>query len=487
MSSSFKNLKYMRQSKLWFQKKLLPFYAFVFLSASTLNSQKYSPDWKSLDSRPTPSWFLDAKFGIFIHWGVYSVPAYRPIQEGLYASYAEWYYAKVYEYEENGGKEFHDKNYGVDFEYRDFGPMFKAELWNPEEWAKMFSDAGAKYVVLTSKHHDGYCLWPTKSKYKKKWNSMTVGPHRDLVGDLTKAVKNAGMRMGLYYSIIEWESSWTHRTETGYFIPNKLVDKYKIPEEKYATEHVVPQLKELVNQYEPSLIFSDGGEWDGDEEYYKTKEFLAWLYNKSPVRKKVVVNDRFAKNMPGKHGDYFSSEYKDAELDKSHPWEESRGIGKSYGFNRAENLSDYSSSKELIHELIEIVSKGGNFLLNVGPTADGRIPIIMQERLKDIGNWLKVNGNAIYGSRKSSVKAKKDIFFTEKSNFLYAILTKWKTEPIKIVLDTPLKIGGVELLGVNKLIDWTINGSILTINLPKLNFDELPCEDAWVLKITFQP
>ena len=142
----------------------LKFSVVLFLIAyGTSFSQNYAPNWESLDSRPIPEWFEAAKFGIFIHWGVYSVPAYRPLEDGLYASYAEWYYAKVYEYEENGGKHFHDSNYGESFEYRDFGPMFKAELWDPENWAKLFKDSGAKYVVLTAKHHDGYCLWPTKS------------------------------------------------------------------------------------------------------------------------------------------------------------------------------------------------------------------------------------------------------------------------------------------------------------------------------------
>ena len=259
-------------------------------------------------------------------------------------------------------------------------------MFDPGLWAKLFQRSGARYVVLTTKHHDGYCLWPTKSPYKKNWNSMEVGSKRDLVGELTDAVREEGLKMGLYYSIIEWESSWTHRTESGYYLLNKIVDRYKIPKDEYVDQHLIPQLKELVTNYQPSVIFSDGGEWDGSEEYWKTKEFLTWLYNDSPVKNEVVVNDRFAKGMPGKHGDYFSSEYEDTEaVGSGHPWEESRGVGGSYGFNRAENIDDYSSSEDLIHELIDIVSRGGNLLLNVGPTADGRIPVIMQQRLVDMG------------------------------------------------------------------------------------------------------
>lgn len=167
-------------------------------------AQPYEPSWSSLDKRETPSWFKDAKFGIFIHWGVYSVPSWRKVERARYASYAEWYYARVMNNRENGGYEFHRKNYGENFEYRDFAPLFKAELFDPDFWAGIFLQSGAKYVVLTSKHHDGYCLWPTKNAWKKNWNSMDVGPKRDLLGDLATAVRKKGLKMGIYYSITEW-------------------------------------------------------------------------------------------------------------------------------------------------------------------------------------------------------------------------------------------------------------------------------------------
>jgi len=237
---------------------------------------RYEPTWASLDSRPIPRWFVDAKFGIFIHWGVYSVPAWIRVREGRYASYAEWYEARVMG-ELKGDEDFHEQTFGKDFEYRDFAPMFKAELFDPDFWARMFAESGARYVVLTSKHHDGFCLWPTKSEYKKDWNSGDVGPKRDLVGDLTRAVRKKGLRMGLYYSMIEWETSRTHRTPSGRYIAQEMMDRYGIPADTYVDDHVLPQLKELVMNYRPALIFADGGEWDEDEDYWKTKEFLAWL------------------------------------------------------------------------------------------------------------------------------------------------------------------------------------------------------------------
>lgn len=465
-------------------KRLFVFSLFFF--PLFLQAQPYEADWRSLDKRPIPEWFEEARFGIFIHWGVYSVPAYRPLEEGLYASYAEWYYARVYKNEESGGKDFHDKNYGEDFEYREFAPMFRAELWDPEMWAKLFRESGAKYVVLTAKHHDGFCLWPATSAYKKNWNSMDVGPHRDLAGDLTRAVKNEGLKMGLYYSIIEWESTKTSRTKTGYFVPMEMVEKYQIPEERYVDDHLIPQLKELVVNYKPSLIFADGGEWDGSEKYWKTKEFLAWLYNDSPVKDEVVVNDRFARGMPGHHGDYYSSEYQDANIDKQHPWEESRGIGGSYGYNRAENLEDYSTSAELVSELIDIVSRGGNFLLNVGPTADGRIPVIMQERLIDIGKWLKVNGEAIYGCRSSiftGTEGNENFKFTQNGKTCYAFFTEWPEDKIEISIPEGTSIQKVRMLGVNVDATWNIRGNKLIVYPPHLTINQLPCLNAWTLRI----
>jgi alpha-L-fucosidase len=462
---------------------------FLFIANPILSAQEYEPTWDSLDKRPIPEWFLDAKFGIFIHWGVYSVPAWRKVTEGRYASYAEWYYARVMFDKDSGGEEFHIQNYGKDFEYRDFAPLFKAELYKPNDWAELFARSGAKYVVLTSKHHDGYCLWPTKSPYKKGWNSMDVGPKRDLLGDLFLAVRKKGLRMGLYYSIIEWESNWTHRTESGYFIPKYLVDKYNIPENKYIDDFMIPQLKELVNTYQPALIFSDAGEWDRTAEEWKTLNFLAWLYNGAPNKNEVVVNDRFGNDMPGKHGDYFSSEYQDAEgVGLSHPWEESRGVGGSYGFNRDEDIDDYKTSEELVHELIDIVSRGGNLLLNVGPMADGRIPVIMQQRLVDIGAWLDVNGEGIYGTRiwtKAAVNREKNpsIFFTKKGKSLYLICTKWPEKSVSVEGIEKTFETRVSMLGFKGDIDWETKSGTIVIFPPSVTPADIPCRYAWIFRI----
>ncbi|SKC79145.1 alpha-L-fucosidase [Maledivibacter halophilus] len=450
---------------------------------------KYQPNWSSLDSRRIPSWFQSAKFGIFIHWGVYSVPAWRKISDERFGSYAEWYYASVYSDYKNNDDDFHGRIYGKDFKYRNFVKDFKAELFDPDLWAEMFKEAGARYVVLTSKHHEGYCMWPTTNKHKKNWRVTDVGPNRDLLGDLSAAVRKQGMKMGLYYSIIDWETNWSHRPEGGYFVPERDRELYGIDEDKYVDEILIPQLKELVNTYKPALIFTDGGEWDFSEEDSKVKEFLAWLYNEAPNKNEVVINDRFCVGMPGKHGDYYSTEYRDIEgYGFIHPWEESRGIGKSYGFNRAENLWDYNTSTELIHELIEIVSRGGNLLLNVGPTADGRIPVIQQQRLKDIGDWLNINGKAIYETMPSNrVQSKeKEIFITETNKCNYVICRKWFDDEIEIYISDGLKIKNISLIGYNGDIKYYQDGNAVKIESPIVSPNTYQNSHAYVYELEIE-
>ncbi|MBS4179389.1 alpha-L-fucosidase [Lederbergia citrea] len=449
-----------------------------------MDNHKYQPNWDSLDSRIIPEWFQNAKFGIFIHWGVYSVPSWRKLSDERFGSYAEWYYASVYGNYKNYGDDFHKRIYGEGFEYRDFASSFTAELFDANFWAKTFKNAGAKYVVLTSKHHDGYCLWPTENKHKENWRVTDVGPKVDLLGKLTDAVKEQGMKMGVYYSIIDWETNKSHRPESGYFVPESDRQKYGIDEEKYPEEILIPQLKELVTKYQPSLIFSDGGEWDLDENISQTKEFLSWLYNEAPNKDEVVVNDRFCVEMPGKHGDYFSSEYEDVDhSNQGHVWEESRGIGGSYGFNRAESLENYSTSEQLIHELTSIVSRGGNLLLNVGPTWDGRIPVIQQLRLKDIGDWLKVNGEAIFETRPYNGMNHTTNKFTTNNNNIYCIMDAWPDEKEIFTLSKSIKIDSIQLLGLDSKLEYEMKSNKLIIKTPLVHPNKLPCQYSYVFKI----
>jgi alpha-L-fucosidase len=358
--------------------------ALVLSVCGGLSAQTYQPDWDSLDKRPTPEWFQDSKFGIFIHWGVYSVPAYAPV-----GKYSEWYWNSLAKGPKEKGEpnptyDFHKRVYGENFPYADFAPMFRAEMYDPAHWAEVFQKSGAKYVVLTSKHHDGFALWPSEHAnrtWNRPWNAAVAGPKRDVLGDLTKEVRERGVRMGFYYSLYEW------------YNPLWQADR-----KKFVVEHMHPQFKDLVTRYKPSLIFSDG-EWDMTSQEWKSPELLAWLFNDSDVKNEVVVNDRWGKDSRHKHGGYWTTEYT-AGLDTGgHPWEESRGMGFSYGYNRAERLKDYRTDRELILMLVDLVSRGGNLLLDIGPTGDGRIPVVMEERLMQIGQWLAINGDAIYGTR----------------------------------------------------------------------------------------
>ncbi|MBK6932388.1 MAG: alpha-L-fucosidase [Saprospirales bacterium] len=350
---------------------------FLILYGTPSFAQNYLPDWSSLDQRATPEWWLDAKFGIFIHWGVYSVPAFT-----AKGNYAEWYQHSLENNAHEGKvRDFHLKNYG-NRNYYDLAADFHAELFEPDEWARLFEKAGARYVVLTSKHHDGFCLWP--SVYADRtwgfpWNAVSTGPKRDLVGDLFAALQKTQVKPGLYFSLYEW------------FNP-----LWRFDHRRYASDHAMPQLYELVNRYQPWVVWADG-DWDDTPDTWQSPKFLAWLYNQSAMRDQVVVNDRWGSGVRFKHGGVYTPEYQ-PDLDfEDHAWEESRGMGFSYGYNRMEDASDYNSAQTLLLHLIDKVSRGGNFLLDIGPDSHGKIPPIMQERLLEIGKWLEINGEAIYG------------------------------------------------------------------------------------------
>ncbi|VGO19622.1 alpha-L-fucosidase [Pontiella sulfatireligans] len=489
--------------------------------------KKYEPTWESLDSRETPQWFPDAKFGIFIHWGLYSVPAFAPR-----GTYAEWYW-HAKDGDQSGKhaaavgradatQKFHNRVYGEDVPYSDFRDQFTCEMFEPEHWAKVFKRSGAKYVVLTSKHHDGYCLWPSKEaseSFGMAWNSVDSGPKRDLVGDLTKAVRaEGGIKMGLYYSIWDWFNPYWPEAEQPTTGPKR---KMNLPEEgrkKYIDEVMVPQIKDIVNRYEPAVIFSDG-DWWMDDEKWGTKPALAWLFNNAPNKDEVVINDRWGK-VRKKHGGYFTTEYGSGFADPSVLWEENRGIGKSFGYSRVETFDDYNTGELLIYMLCDIVSRGGNFLLDIGPTADGRIPIVMEDRLIQIGEWLEVNGEAIYGTRRwkkdcqwskgeireytkeefhkgipdpiiemakypKAGQARKECYFTTKGDTVYAMITELPDNGEFEIADIELsKDSKVTMLGVKGELEWEKEDNGIEVELPRLNPSKLPCQHVFTLKIT---
>ncbi len=455
---------------------LMPALLGLLLAAAPTHAQPgpYAPSWESLDKRPLPAWYDDAKFGIFIHWGTYSVPAYAPTDVSVYAKYAEWYWKRLSDPKAEGNaafRAFHERMYGPETQYADFARQFKAEMFDPDQWAGVLAGSGARYVVLTSKHHEGFTLWP--SQYSWNWNAVDIGPHRDLAGDLATAVRAKGLRMGYYYSLYEW------------FNP-----LYKSDVQAYVDRHMIPQMKELVTRYKPDVLWTDG-EWDHPSETWKSEEFLAWLYNESPVKGDVIVNDRWGKETRGKHGGHWTTEYglmhDKNMLDEgiAHKWEECRGIGGSFGYNRNENLEHYMTSEALVHMLVDIVSKGGNLLLNIGPTADGRIPVIMQQRLHDMGDWLKVNGEAIYGTQPiGGAPTSGDVRYTRKGDAVYAIALKWPGGRLAVPNVRLGRGARVTLLGRDEAIAWKPQGGGIAFSAPALTVDEVPSRYAYVFKIS---
>ncbi len=417
---------------------------------------KYDSTWESLDSRPVPEWFTDAKFGIFIHWGLYSVPGFAKKNQ-----FSEWFLNRV----RSGDPQFAEygdymkRVYGENFRYEDFVGEFHAENFNADEWVNLFERAGARYMNLVSKHHDGFCMY--KTDYAWNWNSVDVGPHRDFCAELKAACDKSKVRFGVYHSIYEW------------YHPLYLENP-----EKFAVEHLIPMMKELIEKYQPATLFTDG-EWSHPDEVWHSREFLQWLYNESSVRDFIVPNDRWGIGTRGHHGGNYTTEYGviDSQTDSVHDpdrtSEECRGIGGSFGWNRFETVEDYMSEEKLIKMFVDLVSRGSNMLLNIGPTGDGRIPVIMQERLLQMGAWLDVNGEGIYGTRKYKVKLDGDIRYTKKDKTLYAFIMKYPFGDI-VLDDVPYRPGvKATLLGYDGAIATAESNGKTVLRFGAINPDEI--------------
>lgn len=375
------------------------------------------------------------------------------------------------------------QNYRPDFTYADFGPMFKAEFYDPNKWAALFKKAGAKYIVLVSKHHEGFTNWP--SNYSWNWNAMDVGPKRDLVGDLAQAIRSStDIKFGLYHSMFEWFHPLFKKDQANGFRTQEFVKAKTMPE-----------LYEIVNKYKPEIVWSDG-EWMALDTYWNSPEFIAWLYNDSPVKDTVLVNDRWGNNTRCKHGGFWdcSDRFKPGQL-LPRKWENCMTIDRySWGYRADARLSDYYSMEELLKELIITVSLGGNLLINIGPTSYGEIAPIFEERLTQLGEWLDVNGEAIYEtgiwSHQNDSRAK-DVWYTAKNasaskTTVYALLPSWPTSDTLSLADpvtTPQTT--VTLLGYSKPLTWSsgAQGKGIDIAMPLLPYNKMPCKWAWALKL----
>ncbi|XP_056288587.1 tissue alpha-L-fucosidase-like [Pseudoliparis swirei] len=428
---------------------------------------RYTANWTSLDARPLPQWYDDAKIGIFVHWGVFSVP-------GI-GQFSEWFWCWWKIHHRADQVRFMRENYPPGFEYADFATQFHAEFFNPDDWADIFKASGAKYVVFTSKHHEGFTNWPSPDSWN--WNSMAVGPHRDLVGELVKAVRKKSMYMGLYHSLYEW------------FHPLYVADKasgYKTQD--FVARKALPELYNLVNSYKPDLIWSDG-DWEAPDTYWNSTEFLAWLYNDSPVKDVVVTNDRWGKGCYCKHGGYYNcaDRYTPGKL-PDHKWEKCQSIDKrSWGYRRNMKLSEIMDLPSIIKDMVYVVAMGGNYLLNIGPMSDGMIAPVFEERLRGMGAWLGINGEAIYASKTWRVQTENstvNVWYTTKNNTVYAIILGWP--PKQYLQLTVPKMTGATQVTLLDYPDMPLKWASLTpsaglvITMPYMPVSPA---DAWCLKL----
>jgi alpha-L-fucosidase len=325
-----------------------------------------------------PSWFADAKLGIFIHYGLYCVPSWSGAEQ-----YAEWFYKGLI-----GGdtarQEFMRKVYGDDFKYEDFKSLFRAEMFNADQWATLFKKSGARYVIFTSKHHDGFCLWD--DSLSGTWNTLCSPAKMDFCQELSEAVRQQGLKFGLYYSLLEWNNPffrWTIDT-TGL--------------EHYVNDYMLPQFKSLIWKFKPDLLFADG-DWDFTPSQLRSEDLVQYYYD--VIGGEGIVNNRWGSGFD--YG-YLTPEYSSGIKELKRPWAECRGLSRSFGLNRNADLSSYMTSEELILHFVSLVAAGGGLTLNVSPSADGQIPLLQQERLLDWGEWLATNGEAIYGAKPYKVE-----------------------------------------------------------------------------------
>jgi alpha-L-fucosidase len=453
---------------------------------------KFSPDKKSISKHEVPEWFHDAKLGIFIHWGLYSVPAFAhiglqypisidevgPEEMSKKNPYAEWY-LNTLRIADSPTQKYHYETYGADFSYDDFVPMFNEAIkkWDPEEMVDLFKKAGAKYVVLVTKHHDGFLLWHSNHPNPNKKNYMA---ERDIVEELSKAVRNKDMKMAFYYSgVLDWSFNPNPIKDAASFFTNGL----STPEyTEYANNHWY----ELIDRYEPTILWNDIG-YPPHTNVYK---IFAYYLNKISDG---VINDRWTQSSPGKttrpYHDYKTPEYVTYKKIKNKKWECTRGIGNSFGYNKFEKEEDYLTPEELVRMFVDIVSKNGNLLINVGPMADGTIPDIQKNCLLALGKWLEINGEAIFGTRpwqypEGNTTGNIEIRYTQKPDALYAFLLD-KPQETQITIQS-LKIrknAKIKLLGQEKDLEWNQEGENLTILIPE-NIIE---PSVYVFKITPKP
>jgi alpha-L-fucosidase len=457
----------------------------------------YQAAWPSLETQTVPKWYQDAKFGIFIHWGLYSVPGFGN----------EWYPRNMYQKNSNDFKH-HVATYGpqAQFGYKDFIPQFKAEKFDAGEWAALFKEAGAKFVVPVAEHHDGF---PMYDSALTDWCAGKMGPKRDIVGELASAVRERGMVFGVS----------SHRAEHWWFMnggkefPSDVQDPHYSsfygpansdkaqPDAAYLDDWLA-RTAELVDKYKPQLVWFD---WWIEQPVFQPylQRFAAFYYNRGAQWRKGVAINYKNKTFPEKAA-VLDIERGQLSGIRSLFWQTDTAVAKnSWGYVKNQ---DYKTAGSIVDDSIDIVSKNGALLLNIGPKPDGTIPEPEQKMLREIGAWLKVNGEAIYGTRPwktfgegptevvggsfNDTKRKEftgqDIRFTTKGDTLYAIALEWPGDQVTIKsLGTGSSLAsgevkGVSLLGHKGRLTFTRGADGLTVKLPA----QRPGNHAYAFKIT---
>ena len=483
---------------------------------ATLAGGPFQANWESLDTHSLPEWYEDAKFGMFVDWGLWSVPGWAPRrQKG--AMYPDWYESWMYTDkpgpigDEHLVAEHHQKVWGADFSRDDFLPLFTAADFDAQALVGIAREAGMRYVVPFSKHHGGFCLWECPYTHR---NAVRMGPKRDLQGELAQACESQGLKHGVYFSLAEWEYPvldeqggleilrWDepapYRTPyDAQSIRGKISGK--IPVRDYVGDYLLPQCKNVIDRYDPDILWYDG-EWFATDSYWRTRELNAYFYNHAQGRKQVVINDRVGWSAMGNtrlgkprvagadramHGDVFTSEYHDGNQTLAHTWEENRSIGQSYGYNREDTDANVLSPEGLVHLLVTTVSQGGNLLLIVNPTGTGMLPEMQATRLRALGGWMKVNGEAIYGTRLFPPCRENDVCFTrdKAGRRVYAISLTWPGERLLLKSIRAATGARISMLGWDQPLSWRQEPEGLAIEIPAALANHRPCDFAWTLRL----
>jgi len=470
----------------------------------------FRPDWESLQTYEAPAWYRDAKFGIFIHWGAYSVPAFG----------SEWYPRLMYV---NGSPEYkhHLEKYGSQdkFGYKDFIPMFKAEHFDAAAWAELFKKAGAKYVVPVAEHHDGFAMYDSGLS---DWTVVKMGPHRDTTGELAKAVRAVGLHFGVS----------SHRVEHNFFLGPGRTFPSDVNDPQYAmfygpahswlmnppgtplnndftyvssewTNDWLARSAELVKKYEPDIVYFDW--WIGQPSIrLNLTRFAAYYYNSSLKYGDHIGVINYKDYAMQDHSAVLDLERGQLGDIRPLPWQTDTSVSnKSWGYI---NDDTFKSPEFIVHQLIDIVSKNGNLLLNIGPRSDGTIPDEVQRVLLEVGDWLSVNGEAIYGTRPWRVYGEgptkvtagsfhdtenanykpEDFRFTSKGDVLYAIGLAWPVNGEALVHSLAQSAGSsrvrsVTLLGNDSELKFDQRVDGLHLQLPA----QAPAKYAYALRVTF--